>query len=183
MIRRPPRSTLFPYTTLFRSWPKCQCWPCWDATHSARRACCPSRPMRACIRKVRNWRCPARGYCNLRWRTASPATPCRIESKERKSTPLNSHHSPKSDSGLFFNDTATTEIYTLSLHDALPILAQVPMLAVLGRYAFGSASMLSFSAHARLYSESTQLAMSGPRVLQSALADGIAGDAVSHRIN
>src|SRR3712207_7993290 len=25
----------------------------------------------------------------------------------------------------FFNDTATTEIYTLSLHDALPILAQV----------------------------------------------------------
>ena len=26
----------------------------------------------------------------------------------------------------FFNDTATTEIYTLSLHDALPIL-KVPM--------------------------------------------------------
>src|SRR5258707_12621831 len=25
----------------------------------------------------------------------------------------------------FFNDTATTEIYTLSLHDALPIYAQV----------------------------------------------------------
>src|SRR5438093_2277989 len=26
----------------------------------------------------------------------------------------------------FFNDTATTEIYTLSLHDALPICAQTP---------------------------------------------------------
>src|SRR3712207_9528613 len=26
----------------------------------------------------------------------------------------------------FFNDTATTEIYTLSLHDALPILTSVP---------------------------------------------------------
>src|SRR5215475_4713350 len=26
----------------------------------------------------------------------------------------------------FFNDTATTEIYTLSLHDALPILANGP---------------------------------------------------------
>src|SRR3712207_7281847 len=26
----------------------------------------------------------------------------------------------------FFNDTATTEIYTLSLHDALPILAGAP---------------------------------------------------------
>src|SRR5215475_15888337 len=28
----------------------------------------------------------------------------------------------------FFNDTATTEIYTLSLHDALPILLRVPPL-------------------------------------------------------
>src|SRR3712207_7200377 len=27
----------------------------------------------------------------------------------------------------FFNDTATTEIYTLSLHDALPILADSPV--------------------------------------------------------
>src|SRR5260370_5969299 len=27
----------------------------------------------------------------------------------------------------FFNDTATTEIYTLSLHDALPILAIAPL--------------------------------------------------------
>src|SRR2546430_2850369 len=26
----------------------------------------------------------------------------------------------------FFNDTATTEIYTLSLHDALPIFDQLP---------------------------------------------------------
>jgi hypothetical protein len=62
-------------------------------------------------------------------------------------------------------------------------LAEVPMLAVLGRYAFGSASMLSFAAHARLYSESTQLAMSGPRVLQAALADGTSRDTVSNRIN
>src|SRR5258708_22127314 len=27
----------------------------------------------------------------------------------------------------FFNDTATTEIYTLSLHDALPICARCPL--------------------------------------------------------
>src|SRR3712207_8445505 len=38
----------------------------------------------------------------------------------------------------FFNDTATTEIYTLSLHDALPIypegdLGAAPQTAVLGR--------------------------------------------------
>src|SRR5436190_17103595 len=37
MIRRPPRSTLFPYTTLFRSWPG----------FSARRSC-PPRPSKDC---------------------------------------------------------------------------------------------------------------------------------------
>ena len=31
----------------------------------------------------------------------------------------------------FFNDTATTEIYTLSLHDALPILTSHPVCRVL----------------------------------------------------
>src|ERR1039457_7701851 len=31
---------------------------------------------------------------------------------------------------VFFNDTATTEIYTLSLHDALPILSDTPPSAV-----------------------------------------------------
>ena len=30
--------------------------------------------------------------------------------------------------GFFFNDTATTEIYTLSLHDALPICIFVPQI-------------------------------------------------------
>src|SRR3990167_7580198 len=48
---------------------------------------------------------------------------------DRKSTRLNSSHSQISYAAfflekiisLFFNDTATTEIYTLSLHDALPI--------------------------------------------------------------
>src|SRR5438477_5204528 len=35
---------------------------------------------------------------------------------------LISHYSVLETSFFFFNDTATTEIYTLSLHDALPIL-------------------------------------------------------------
>src|SRR6202035_5913165 len=41
MIRRPPRSTLFPYTTLFRSAPTCATppsTPAWRATGSARRS-------------------------------------------------------------------------------------------------------------------------------------------------
>src|SRR5262249_61701441 len=40
--------------------------------------------------------------------------PCRV--------PISSPSLPVSLSFFFFNDTATTEIYTLSLHDALPIL-------------------------------------------------------------
>src|SRR6218665_2901585 len=40
---------------------------------------------------------------------------------DRKSTRLNSNHHTISYTHFFFNDTATTEIYTLSLHDALPI--------------------------------------------------------------
>src|SRR3990172_5286309 len=40
---------------------------------------------------------------------------------DRKSTRLNSSHRYISYSLFFFNDAATTEIYTLSLHDALPI--------------------------------------------------------------
>jgi len=32
----------------------------------------------------------------------------------------------------FFNDTATTEIYTLSLHDALPICGDKDLATVLG---------------------------------------------------
>ena len=31
------------------------------------------------------------------------------------------------DDVFFFNDTATTEIYTLSLHDALPIWGERPL--------------------------------------------------------
>src|ERR1044072_2894076 len=88
MIRRPPRSTLFPYTTLFRS---------------------PSaRP---------------RSISPTAW--SRPATTCwprRGGTTDRKSTRLNSRHTDITRmASFFFNDTATTEIYTLSLHDALPI--------------------------------------------------------------
>src|ERR1044071_6321993 len=88
MIRRPPRSTLFPYTTLFRS-------PAFEEV------ALPSKPD------------PARR------RIASERL---TRPRDRKSTPLHSTHEKRSPLPLFFfNDTATTEIYTLSLHDALPI--------------------------------------------------------------
>src|SRR5438034_7601497 len=43
--------------------------------------------------------------------------------------PLNNHvHHVNNPERFFFNDPATTEIYTLSLHDALPICRCVPRL-------------------------------------------------------
>src|SRR5260370_8609378 len=38
MIRRPPRSTLFPYTTLFRSPPPPACWTCCTGTGCSSRS-------------------------------------------------------------------------------------------------------------------------------------------------
>src|SRR3990172_8572957 len=91
MIRRPPRSTLFPYTTLFRSWAPLMTWSPLVVTRSPETSMSNFSAMQA----------------------------------DRKSTRLNSSHGYISYSVFFFNDTATTEIYTLSLHDALPILGSV----------------------------------------------------------
>src|SRR3990172_2169094 len=87
MIRRPPRSTLFPYTTLFRS----------------------SWALAAGVQEESNRR-----------EKTTPEKSLLID-LDRKSTRLNSSHGYISYAVFFFNDTATTEIYTLSLHDALPI--------------------------------------------------------------
>src|SRR5688572_31780739 len=43
-----------------------------------------------------------------------------------------SFYAPHFSSFFFFNDTATTEIYTLSLHDALPICGDLEAIAVDG---------------------------------------------------
>src|SRR5687768_17701731 len=63
MIRRPPRSTLFPYTTLFRSFP------------IARRCC---------------FTAPTSPICATR--SASPTSALISAARDRKSTRLNSSH-------------------------------------------------------------------------------------------
>src|SRR5574337_802396 len=91
MIRRPPRSTLFPYTTLFRSVG------------------------------------PGVIPCSMNAPRISAMTTLSGRSEEHTSelqSPLNLVCRlllEKKKIFFFFNDTATTEIYTLSLHDALPI--------------------------------------------------------------
>src|SRR5256885_11083751 len=84
MIRRPPRSTLFPYTTLFRS----LCGFGNDAEQ--RRAHLPEVGAAKSGRAV----LPARAS-DLRKTTRTAARRCRIgaeQSRDRKSTRLNSSH-------------------------------------------------------------------------------------------
>src|SRR3712207_6513268 len=121
MIRRPPRSTLIPYTTLFRSRAR---------IHRRRR-------QRA---QARRWVDPAQP--RLVVPALAPPAPQRAHSEvgadlelgvevacqlanrhpvDRKSTRLNSSHANISYAVFCLNDSAATEIYTHSLHDALPI--------------------------------------------------------------
>src|SRR5260221_230017 len=145
MIRRPPRSTLFPYTTLFRSRSStapvsastCSCGVTrvriitpHRRTEGTRSLWSPDRKSTRlnsshtvisyavfCLKKKREtcWHACAslhRSYREtdyLRDVCASHCTECAPTHRRTCST------------FFFFNDTATTEIYTLSLHDALPI--------------------------------------------------------------
>src|ERR1039457_2889086 len=123
MIRRPPRSTLFPYTTLFRS----ICSPESDvdgparARRSGNYGFCPidrkstrlnsSHPVISyavfCLKKKADY--PHRGGLLF----AGPGD-CDCCARQHTNT-------SKVEFPFFFNDTANTEIYSLSLHDALPI--------------------------------------------------------------
>src|SRR3989338_6759311 len=86
MIRLPPRSTLFPYTTLFRS---------------LRFFIIDSYPV---IPNLHN------NFGLIFPDDRSEEHTSELQSQFHLVCLI-----------LFFNDTATTEIYTLSLHDALPI--------------------------------------------------------------
>src|SRR3990167_5402364 len=87
MIRRPPRSTLFPYTTLFRS---------------------SLQALQVLGKAVGAAAVGAPGFEESLARSEEHTS--ELQSQSNLVCPL-----------FFFNDTATTEIYTLSLHDALPI--------------------------------------------------------------
>src|SRR2546429_242105 len=137
MIRRPPRSTLFPYTTLFRSNRK-------GFTLIELLIVVVIIGILAAIAIPKFANTKGKAYI----------ASMKSDLRNRKTTRLNSSHdyvtytayviskvggvactpvagqlrwcngllnSCISGTVFFFNDTATTEIYTLSLHDALPI--------------------------------------------------------------
>src|SRR6266571_1300135 len=135
MIRRPPRSTLFPYTTLFRS--------ARFRHEPARRRRRPSPAADA--ERSEEHTSELQSHVNLVCRLL-------LEKKNKDERPVDGQYDGEPDGNdqhdaetehppapsrvrqnvlalfgavfgcdFFFNDTATTEIYTLSLHDALPI--------------------------------------------------------------
>src|SRR3970282_1136902 len=151
MIRRPPRSTLFPYTTLFRS-PDVRPW----CTQAAQADQLQQPVLRFGDRKSTR--------LNSSHITISYAVFCLkkksvgVQSTEKPHwiafslsfqrwaaldrTVLESRARIPAAAGaprvfvrcyFFFNDTATTEIYTLSLHDALPICSHADPRSQAGR--------------------------------------------------
>src|SRR2546426_976150 len=120
MIRRPPRSTLFPYTTLFRSQRPAAGAKFLTAPHPPGARTRLARLQTAAGSRSTRPACSSRRAGGRR-RAAGRSTGRRTPRPDRKSTRLNSSHLVISYAVFFFNDTATTEIYTLSLHDALPI--------------------------------------------------------------
>src|SRR5471030_3190654 len=123
MIRRPPRSTLFPYTTLFRSFGVVVVRrPVGGAPRGARELT-RSEEHTSELQSLRHLVCRLlleKKKSRMRW-------PRFVSSYSRRSSSYLSFNRIRSRcpvlgiSFFFFNDTATTEIYTLSLHDALPI--------------------------------------------------------------
>src|SRR5690242_12623518 len=130
MIRRPPRSTLFPYTTLFRS--KIYC----NKTIDDEKEEATYKPLKQTLKYIKE----TFGKSNViieknmvvrkphfhHWRSEEHTSElqshvnlvCRLLlEKKNKKTKYNNNIILL----IFFNDTSTTEIYTLSLHDALPI--------------------------------------------------------------
>src|SRR5258705_3894264 len=77
MIRRPPRSTLFPYTTLFRSWPRVR-----------------NQALRVCARALWKWHIPSENSLSNteRFHETKKAVEYEFSDGDRKSTRLNSSH-------------------------------------------------------------------------------------------
>src|SRR5258707_196697 len=134
MIRRPPRSTPLPYTTLFRSrrnqltphsrgrpLARCAQWAI-GVHRGALRDCERTRSID--VRRGMN----LTAIDDLDQAILKPETPYRVRVVDMPHFPLSqnlgrSRTFPALSIPFFpfFNDTATTEIYTLALHDALPI--------------------------------------------------------------
>src|SRR5258708_3678217 len=153
MIRRPPRSTLFPYTTLFRSSLMFTSPPQAEFMYVAssdghlykidihefrseeHTSELQSPDHLVCRLLLEQKSAPRHGHkqqqaCRLansgeeRFH-ADQLSSAGVTWRNRTSSSMSYAALSEPPRSFFFNDTATTEIYTLSLHDALPIFTHV----------------------------------------------------------
>src|SRR5215469_1684201 len=138
MIRRPPRSTLFPYTTLFR--PRAPSGkprarpahsPCLRRPGLPRAWCRRSEEHTSELQSRRDLVC--RLLLEKKKRQLLALFAQTINGRQLRILVIGRDLFCEHVRGcicnfvfFFFNDTATTEIYTLSLHDALPVSRLVP---------------------------------------------------------
>src|SRR5215468_9228435 len=125
MIRRPPRSTLFPYTTLFRSvsrsdTPASIIKPRSASLGPGNRSEEHTSELQSHHDIVCRLLLEKKKSSSRRSRAALKAAVTDAATRGGRTSPGSASRSLAIDS-FFFNDTPTTEIYTLSLHDALPI--------------------------------------------------------------
>src|ERR1039457_3239609 len=137
MIRRPPRSTLFPYTTLFRSG-RNLAWqerkgasfiftPVFSGYRSEEHTSELQSPCNLVCRLLLEEKRESLGRPAIFHGSTTPQVLPRRAARAAAQAPAGRLHvAPPSRAVplpvfFFFNDTATTEIYPLSLHDALPI--------------------------------------------------------------
>src|SRR4051812_25225608 len=131
MIRQPPRSTLFPYTTLFRSELEIGRVILGDAAvqpiaqHGAgERSEEHTSELQSHVNLVCRLLLEKKKSLHREREPGSGGQPTQGRAG-RAPGPGQGPEDPAGDARrpaiFFFNDTATTEIYTLSLHDALPI--------------------------------------------------------------
>src|SRR3989441_731657 len=127
MIRRPPRSTLFPYTTLFRS----EAVEVTKASPALSTTASGSVVAGGSVKDVAHLTLGTNPTGAITFTLYGPNhSPCTVVAfSVTKPVSGNADYTSSSFTAIqagtyrcfFFNDTATTEIYTLSLHDALPI--------------------------------------------------------------
>src|SRR3954467_7190559 len=139
MIRRPPRSTLFPYTTLFRSVGYLDLHPAYDSRWRGALLFSSELDRKSTRLNSSHTIISYAVFCLKKhtpppkpttpaphppprpdYRHTSPS-PQRTRPAATRPTSARAGAAPTPPTPFFFNDTATTEIYTLSLHDALPI--------------------------------------------------------------
>src|SRR6202165_3809772 len=170
MIRRPPRSTLFPYTTLFRS-PgrqiRVDC-PAAVGTHRVDQELDGELGDRKSTRLNSSHLAISYAvFClekNKDKATAQQRAEREMHAQQRQNKDERIRHGTASSAFFFFNDPAPPEIYPLPLHAALPIFAGIGRRLLIGPPCENVGVRPRRSHKGALRSESTRLNSSHPTI-------------------